>query len=149
LDRISRLLEAGHDIARDRVSDRLASISTLRDLMSQLEETRSNLEPVLTGGGRVEDADWGEKAALRRWGLAFLEKHAGSPPERLVKAVSFPAARADLAEAVRRNVACRTRELSESWKFLTGLFAADRVVSTGIVIGSAPVTELAAWTAQR
>ena len=149
LDRVGLLLRPGQDLPWDRLHARLETLRRLGELAARVDAERADLARVLDPEGFADEAGWGAAAALGRRLLDVLDGYAGRPPEHLVGVLTSPAVRSELAGAVRANLAGRTRELFESWKYLNGLFPGDKPVSTGIVLGDAPVGELSAWAARR
>src|SRR5205085_2914098 len=97
----------------------------------------------------VEDRDWAQLRAAAEALLGLLAKRSEPLPAPVVRALTLPAVRTELAEAVRRGDAVRGSGIGDSWQFLGNLFDQAKSVSTGIVIEAASLGDLFMWLAKR
>ncbi len=147
--RLATLLKPGRDVPTAHVPDRLASIQKLCQSGSEIASIASSLGFSSIEVATIGDRDWGDLHSKAQWTIGFLDEYQDQPPEPLIRAAVVPEIRAELEEAVRRNLAIKSDSLLESWKFLTDLFDPEQEVSTGIRIGRAPIGRLSVWTGER
>ena len=148
LSAVSALLKPTHDVSLSELPARLRLLEALCKSAFKISRlaTKLGLE---SESAAIWDRDWRDVRSTAEWTIGFLERYADRPPEPLVRAATNPEIRRDLIDAVRRNLAARTGEFTESWEFLTQLFEPDQDVSTGIQIEKASVSALHDWIEQR
>jgi very-short-patch-repair endonuclease len=148
LDRVSGLLAEGRDLPVEVLPARLrtaAELGTLRAQIASLCAKVWKAEPPLA----VEDRDWSALSAAAKALLGLLEFWRGPLPAPVVRALTAPEVRGQLAEAVRRGDAARAAGFEVSWRFLEGLFDLTLNVSTGITVEDASLADLQRWLVER
>ena len=148
LSEVSALLKPNHDVSLSDLSPRLQSLGELCQSAFKIRRLALKLR-LDSKDQEIWDRDWQDMRSKAEWTLGFLDTYADSPPEPLVRAATTPEIRQDMIEAVRRNLAVKCDEFTESWDFLTQLFEPDQEVSTGIQVGKASIPTLHDWVEQR
>ncbi len=149
LNQLALLLKPGRDVPVVHLSDRLASIQSLRRSRSEITTIAGLLGLSSMDFATIQEHDWGESRSKAEWTIGFLAEYGDAPPEPLIRAATVPEIRGELDEAVRRNLAIKSDSFLKSWKFLTDLFDPEQEVSTGIRIGRAPIGVLSTWVGER
>jgi very-short-patch-repair endonuclease len=148
LGQVCGLLAEGRDLPVEALPARLrtaASLGTLRAQTGSLWARISKTEPPPA----VEDRDWTKLAAAAEALLRLLDRWRGLLPPPVVKALTEPQVREQLAQAVRQGGAARAPEFEGSWRFLTDLFDANQDISTGITLERATLADLEGWLTER
>ncbi len=148
LDRTSALIKPAHDVSLADLSSRLQLLETLCQSACEIRRLGNRLG-LDSQDQQIRGREWGDFRAKAEWIIGFLDEHADCPPEPLVRVATDAGIREDVVDAVRRNLAVKSAEFMESWEFVNQLFEPDQEVSTGIVVGRAPVPTLHEWVDKR
>jgi very-short-patch-repair endonuclease len=149
LEWVGGLLAEGKDVPAQALAARGRSLAELGQLRGQVAGLCARIWPGQAPPQRAEEHDWG---ALRQGAealLRLLDSYRGSLPVPVVRVLTSPEARAQLAEAVRKNDAACADGFEVSWEFLKGFFDLTQPVSTGITIEATPLPDLQRWLAER
>jgi very-short-patch-repair endonuclease len=148
LERVSGLLAPGRDPPAAALPAQLAAVAELGRLRAQAAELSGRIWPGQPPAS-AEERDWSALRAGAEGLLRLLDTWRGALPSAVARAVSEPAVREQLADAVRRGEAGWSGACEESWKFLAGLFDLGQDVSTGITVERAPLADVRNWLAER
>ncbi len=148
LSELSALLKPTHDVSLSDLSPRLRSLETLRETASKIRRLTTKLR-LPSADDEIWDHDWRDLRSKAEWTIDLLDTYRDCVPAPLVRAATNPEIRQNMIEAVRRNLAVKSDEFTESWDFLTELFEPDQDVSTGIQVGNASIPTLHDWVEQR
>jgi very-short-patch-repair endonuclease len=149
LERLEKLLAEGRDVPAEVVPARLGSLAEVGRLRLQVASLCDRIWPGQPPPARAEERDWSALHDGAAGLLRLLDQWHGPLPAPVVRVLTSPEVRAQLAEAVRRSDAARARGFEESWRFLAGLFDLTQAVSTGITVEAAPLADLHRWLAER
>jgi very-short-patch-repair endonuclease len=148
LERATGWLADGRDVPAESWPARRRALGELGKLRARIASLCGRIWPGQPPGG-VEDRDWAQLRAAAEALLDLLAKVRAPVPAPAVRALTVPAARTELEEAVRQGDAVRNGEIGASWQFLARLFDLGKAVSTGIVIEAATLGDLCLWLAAR
>jgi very-short-patch-repair endonuclease len=124
----------------------LVELIHLRDRMPALARASLVLQPPDV----VEVTDWSDLAAKARQLAEYLHRLDRPPSAKTVTALTDPAARQRLGEAIQVAEAAINGGIDESWTHVTkALFDVSADVSTGIVLAAAKFPDLSKWAAAR
>jgi very-short-patch-repair endonuclease len=148
LEWVSRLLADGRDLAVESLPARLRAVG---------ESVRLRAEGLALAGriwktgppAAVEERDWSALRTAAEALLRLLDHGRGSLSPAVIKVLTVPAVRGEIAEAVRQSDTARAAGMDESWHFLAQLFDLTQDVSTGITVEGTPLADLQRWLAER
>jgi very-short-patch-repair endonuclease len=149
LERAERLLAEGRDVSSGDLPARLNRLAELGRLRLQISALCGRVWPSQQHPQDVEERDWSALRIGAEGLLRLLDRWQGPLPAPVVRILTSPEARVQLADAVRRSDAARAGGFDESWLFLAGVFNPTQPVSTGITIGATPLADLRPWLAER
>jgi hypothetical protein len=147
LDQVRGLLADGRDLPIDALPARIRTAGELATLRAQILPLCTRIWTTQPPAA-VEGRDWSGFRRIAEGLLQLLDRLRGTLPPAVVKALTMPEVRAQLAEAVRRSDTLRAG-FEESWRFLAELFDVAAEVSTGITVERTPLADLQRWLAER
>jgi hypothetical protein len=148
LEYVCGLFAEGADVAAEALPARVLALATLGKHRVQVAALCGK---VWTGQApaKAEERDWSALSAAAGRLLHLLDFFRGQLPPTVVRVLTDPATRGQLADAVHSSDAACADAFAESWQFLGALFDLTRPVSTGLTVEAAPLADPRAWPAER
>ena len=149
LSGMAAVLQPEMDVDAEECKQHADTFTTLRSNRGEVRRVYDSLRDVEGGSPAPENESWEEKAKSATWLLKIAEKYGDHPPQALKAVVTDAAVRSQIAQTVRQISALRKVQFSVAWEFVCKVFAANRQVSTGIILATTPVAELSSWLTDR
>ncbi|QJW92721.1 DUF4011 domain-containing protein [Frigoriglobus tundricola] len=142
LEVLVRLLSGKQDVPAARIREAAGSaarLATVAELLRRLEE-----------GQPTDEAVRAERAKLGAELIRFLDAWKRPVTPALGAALAEKTARDRVAAAVKQSESARGGPFATAWEHITrGVFDPDAEGSTGVVLNTLPLAELARWASDR